>query len=95
MPHISSFGTVPCMIKLKHRSTQGRYGALNTSSPKKLSKVSGFLRLQMYMRVLLRAEPRNAMENMGAMQRRSVEAKVSSHEKWAGERPDDSSRRRE
>lgn len=49
----------------------------------------------MYMRVLLRAEPRKAMENMGAMQRRSVEAKVSSHEKWAGERPDDSSRRRE
>jgi hypothetical protein len=49
----------------------------------------------MYMSVLLRADPRKAMENMGAMQRRSVEAKVSSHEKWAGERPDDSSRRRE
>jgi hypothetical protein len=47
------------------------------------------------MSVLLSADPRNAMENMGAMQRRSAEAKVSSHEKWAGERPDDSSRRRE
>jgi hypothetical protein len=29
------------------------------------------------------------------MHSRRVEAKVSSHEKWAGERPDDSSRRRE
>jgi hypothetical protein len=47
------------------------------------------------MRVLLSAEPRKAMENMGAMQSKSVEAKVSSQEKWAGERPDDSSRRRE
>jgi hypothetical protein len=34
------------------------------------------------------------MENMGAMQRRSVEAKVRSHAKWAVERPDDSSSRR-
>jgi hypothetical protein len=47
------------------------------------------------MRVLLRAEPRKAMENMGAMQRRREEAKVSNQEKWAGERPEDSSRRRE
>lgn len=68
---------------------------MKTSRPKKLSRVSGFFLLQMYMSVLLRADPRKAMENMGAMQRRSVEAKVSSHEKWAGERPDDSSRRRE
>jgi hypothetical protein len=83
------------MMSEKHRSTHGRYGALNTRSPKKLSKVSGFLRLQMYIRVLLSADPRNAMENMGAIQRSSDEAKVSSHEKWAGERPDDSSSSRE
>jgi hypothetical protein len=47
------------------------------------------------MRVLLSAEPRNAMLNMGAMHSSSVEAKVRSHEKWAGERPELSSRRRE
>jgi hypothetical protein len=35
------------------------------------------------------------MENMGAMQRSSVEAKARSHEKCADERPDDSSSRRE
>lgn len=46
MPHISSLGTVPCITTLKPSSTHGRYGALNTSSPKKLSMVSGFLRLQ-------------------------------------------------
>lgn len=83
------------MIRLKASRTHGKYGALNTSNPRKLNSVSGFFRLQMYMRVLLSADPRKAMENMGAMQRRSVEAKVSSHEKWAGERPDDSSSRRE
>ncbi len=47
------------------------------------------------MRVLDNADPRKAMENMGAMQRRRVDANVRSHEKWAGERPDDSSSRRE
>lgn len=48
----------------------------------------------MYMSVLDKAEPRKAMENMGAIQRRSVEAKVRSHAKCAVDRPDDSSRRR-
>jgi hypothetical protein len=46
MPHISSLGTVPCMMSEKHRSTHGRYGALKMNMPKKLSCVSGFLRLQ-------------------------------------------------
>jgi hypothetical protein len=64
-------------------------------TPKKLSMVSGFFLLQIYIRVLDKADPRNAMENIGAMQRSSVEAKVSSHEKCAGERPDDSSNSRE
>jgi hypothetical protein len=45
--------------------------------------------------VLERAEPRKAMENSGAMHSSSVDAKVRSHEKRAGDRPDDSSRRRE
>jgi hypothetical protein len=35
------------------------------------------------------------MLNMGAMHSSSVDAKVRSHEKWAGERPELSSRRRE
>jgi hypothetical protein len=43
------------------------------------------------MSVLDRAEPRKAMEKMGAIQRRRVEAKVRSHAKCAVERPDDSS----
>jgi hypothetical protein len=43
------------------------------------------------MSVLDKAEPRNAMEKMGAMHRRSVEAKVRSQAKCAVERPDDSS----
>jgi hypothetical protein len=81
MPHISSLGTVPCMISEKASSTQGRYGALKTSRPRKLRSVSGFFRLQIYMRVLLSAEPRKAMENMGAMQRRREAEKVRSHEK--------------
>jgi hypothetical protein len=40
-PIISSLGIVPCTIKLKPISTHGRYGAVKTSSPKKLSLVSG------------------------------------------------------
>jgi len=47
MPHISSLGTVPCMMSEKANKTQGRYGALNMSNPKKLSMVSGFFLLQM------------------------------------------------
>jgi len=45
-PMISSFGIVPWRNKLKPISTQGRYGAVNTKSPKKLSRVSGFRRDQ-------------------------------------------------
>lgn len=67
---------------------------MNTNSPKKLSMVSGFFLLQMYISVLDKAEPRKAMENMGAIQSRSVDAKVRSHAKCAVDRPDDSSRRR-
>lgn len=47
------------------------------------------------MSVLDKADPRKAMENIGAIHRSKVDANVRSHEKWAGERPDDSSRRRE
>ena len=56
--------------------------------------VSGFFLLQIYIRVLDKAEPRKAMENMGAMQRRSVDAKVRSQAKCAVDRPEDSSRSR-
>lgn len=47
MPHISSFGSVPCMTNEKASSTHGRYGALKTNSPRKPSNVSGFFLLQM------------------------------------------------
>lgn len=64
-PQISSFGTVPCNTKLNAISTHGKYGAVNTSSPKKLSLVSGFRLLQMYTRLLLSAEPRNGIDSRG------------------------------
>jgi hypothetical protein len=45
--------------------------------------------------VLDSAVPKKAIESIGAIERSRVEANVRSHEKWAGERPEDSSRRRE
>jgi hypothetical protein len=39
-PQISSLGTVLCNTKLNAIKTQGRYGAVNTSKPRKLSLVS-------------------------------------------------------
>jgi len=47
MPHISSFGSVPCITNEKASNTHGRYGALKTNRPRKLSDVSGFFLLQM------------------------------------------------
>ena len=47
------------------------------------------------MSVLERGEPRNVKEKRGAMASRRVEEKVSSQAKCAGERPDDSSSKRE
>lgn len=64
-PQISSFGTVPCNTRLNAIRTQGKYGAVNTSSPRKLSLVSGFRLLQMYTKLLLNAEPRKGMESRG------------------------------
>lgn len=46
-------------------STQGKYGAVNTNRPKKLSLVSGLRLLQMYTKLLLSAEPRKGMESKG------------------------------
>lgn len=73
-PQISSFGTVPCKTSENAISTHGRYGAVNTSKPKKLRRVSGFLRLQMYTKLLLSALPRNGMESKGESMRRTVVA---------------------
>lgn len=46
-------------------STKGRYGAVNTSNPRKLSLVSGFFRPQMYTRLAEREEPRNGKDRNG------------------------------
>ena len=73
-PQISSFGTVPCSTRLKAIKTHGRYGAVNTSSPRKESLVSGFRLLHMYTSVELRAEPRKGMESSGERQRREAVA---------------------
>jgi hypothetical protein len=48
----------------------------------------------MYTRVEDSGGPRNGIETMDDMEIRLAMAKTSSHEKWAGDRPDDSSRRR-
>lgn len=53
-------------------STKGRYGAVNTSSPRKLSLVSGFFLPQMYTRLAEREEPRNGRERNGDA-RRSID----------------------
>ncbi len=74
--------------------THGRYGAVKTRRPRKLSLVSGFRRDQMYTMVEDSGGPRNGIEMTDDMEMRLVMAKTSSQEKWAGERPDDSSRSR-
>lgn len=45
-PAISSLGTKPCNTSENAISTHGRYGAVKTSRPRKLSRVSGLRRLQ-------------------------------------------------
>ena len=69
-PQISSFGTLPCSTKLNAINTHGRYGAVKTSSPKKLNLVSGFLLDHMYTKLLLNADPRKGMDRRGERQRR-------------------------
>ena len=74
IPQISSFGTVLCITRLNAISTSGRYGAVNTNRPKKLSLVSGLRRAHMYTRVLLNAGPRKGIEKMGEITRRMLVA---------------------
>ena len=64
-PMISSLGTVPCMTRLNPIKTQGRYGAVKTSSPRKLSLVSGLRRDQMYTSVEESGWPRKGIETRG------------------------------
>lgn len=64
-PIISSLGTVPCITRLNPISTQGKYGAVKTSNPRKLSLVSGFRRDHMYTSVEDKGWPRNGMETSG------------------------------
>jgi len=76
-------------------STHGRYGAVKTSSPRKLSRVSGFRRDQMYTSVDESGWPKKGIETSGEMAIRLVMAYTNSQEKFAGDRPADSSRSRE
>ncbi len=52
---------MPCINRLNAINTHGRYGAVNTSSPRNDSRVSGFRRDQIYTSVLESALPRNGM----------------------------------
>ena len=54
--------------------THGRYGAVKTIRPKKLSLVSGFLLLQMYTRELDSALPRKGMLRRGERASRKLVA---------------------
>ena len=94
-PQISSLGTLPWSIKLKPMRTHGRYGAVKTRRPRKLSRVSGFRLDQIYTRELLSAEPRKGIDSIGLRHRRIEVAYSRSQENCAGDRPEDSSRRRE
>lgn len=71
-PMISSFGTVPCITRLNPIKTQGRYGAVKTSSPRKLSLVSGFRRDHMYTSVEDSGWPRKGIETSGDRAIRNV-----------------------
>jgi hypothetical protein len=62
---ISSLGIDPCMKRLKAMRTHGKYGAVNTRSPRKLNLVSGLRRDQMYTRVDESGWPRNGMDTRG------------------------------
>lgn len=88
-------GTVPCTIRLKAINTQGRYGAVKTKRPRKLSLVSGFLRPQIYTRLEESEEPKNGSDRKGDAMRRADVAYNRSQAKCAEEWPDDSSRSRE
>ena len=75
--------------------THGKYGAVKTSSPKKLRRVSGLRRDQMYTSVELRADPKKGIDRKGESVSRIDVANSNSQLKCAGERPADSSSRRE
>jgi len=66
-PIISSLGTFPCIMRLKPISTHGKYGAVKTRTPKKLSCVSGFFRDQIYTRVEESGCPRKGRDTRGDM----------------------------
>ncbi len=77
-------------------NTHGRYGAVNTRTPRKLSRVSGFRLDHIYTRVLESADPRNGMEVVRELSVSSAaQAYKSNQEKTAGEGPDPCSNSRE
>lgn len=90
-PIISSRGIVPCITRLNVMRTHGKYGAVNTSRPRKLNRVSGLRRDQMYTKVEERGWPRNGIDTSGDRTMRLVVAYRRSQEKRAGDRPEDSS----
>ncbi len=64
-PMISSLGTDPCITRLNPINTQGKYGAVKTSNPRKLNRVSGFRRDHMYTSVEDNGWPRKGIETSG------------------------------
>ena len=69
---------------------------MKTSSPRKLSRVSGFLRDQMYTSVLDNDEPRNGIDVVRELNASSdVVAYSRSQEKAAGDGPEPCSSSRE
>lgn len=71
-PMISSLGMLPWSVRLNPISTQGKYGAVNTSRPRKLSLVSGLRRDQIYTRVEESGCPRKGIDTSGERRSRQV-----------------------
>lgn len=71
---ISSFGTMPCNTRLNPINTHGRYGAVKTSKPRKLNRVSGLRLDQMYTSVEDNGCPRKGIDTNGERHMRQVVA---------------------
>lgn len=65
MPIRSPVGKWLFSRRVKPSNTQGRYGAVKTNRPRKLSGIEGLRRDQMYTNVNARGDPRNGIDTNG------------------------------
>lgn len=82
-PSKSSFGNVLCKSTLKPSKTDGKYGALKTNNPRKLSRTPGFLLAQIYTSEKLSGDPKNGIPVSGERAMRVTAEYKSSQAKSA------------